>query len=480
MTSIGSKIANGTVWTAAETWGQQATLFVVFVALARLLDPHTIGLAALALVAPIILAVPVTRGIPDAIIQRPNIDSAHLDSAFWLLAGAGAALSALVVLLAGPIAYVFGQPVIEELVRFTGLIVFIQSLAGVPIAILKRHLNFRVLAMRTLCATIISGVVGIGLALEGYGVWSLVWMQLTKCTVELVVLLLGTAWRPRLRFSRAHCDELFGFAWPIVGCSLWSYVNDELPKIALGAFLGPNAVGIYAVARRPLELLSSVFLAPITGMAMPAMARLQGDRDKVDQFFDGSIRVVTVLGFPAFIGLAAIAPDAVPLIFGEQWAGSVVAVQILLLLGLVRTVDSICAGTVLALGHSGLILKFNIAYTFLAAVFITAGASVSVEATMAAIVFCNLVLVPPFLLYTQRLSGIDVTKPLATLPRLILATLLMFASVTAWRHATGGAALPVELGGAIAIGMLVYGGMAMVLLRPDLLATRDLLLRIRG
>jgi hypothetical protein len=100
---------------------------------------------------------------------------------------------------------------------------------------------------------------------------------------------------------------------------------------------------------------------------------------------------------------------------------------------------------------------------------------------MAAIVFCNLVLVPPFLLYTQRLSGIDVTKPLATLPRLILATLLMFAAVTAWRHVAGGSAQPVvELGGAIAVGMLVYGAMAMALLRPDLLATRDLLLRIRG
>ena len=108
------------------------------------------------------------------------------------------------------------------------------------------------------------------------------------------------------------------------------------------------------------------------------------------------------------------------------------------------------------------------------------GASVSVEATMAAIVFCNLVLVPPFLMYTKRLSGIDVTKPLATLPRLILATLLMFVSVTAWRHAAGGAAQPVELAGAIAVGILVYVGTAIVFLRPDLLATRDLLLRIRG
>jgi O-antigen/teichoic acid export membrane protein len=257
-------------------------------------------------------------------------------------------------------------------------------------------------------------------------------------------------------------------------------VNEEIPKVALGMFLGPNAVGIYAIARRPLDFLASVFLGPLTGMAMPAVARLQNDRAKVDQFFDASIRVATVVGFPAFMGLAAVAPDVVPLVFGEQWASSVLAVQVLMLLGLVRTIDSICACTILALGHSKLILAFNMVYTVLAVILMTAGAQISVEATIAAVVLCNLVLVPPFLFFTQRLAGIDVLKPLAVLPRVALATLLMFISVTAWRHAVGVSADPLALAVAIAVGAIVYGATALVLLRPDLLAARDLLWKMRG
>jgi O-antigen/teichoic acid export membrane protein len=482
MSSIGGKIVSGAMWTAVETWGQQVMLFCVFVVLAHLLGPEAIGLATMALVAPIILAVPVTRGIPEAIIQRPDIDVEHLNSAFWLLAGGGAALSALVILLAGPIAYVFDQPVLEELVRCTGLLVFIQSLAGVPIAILKRHLNFRMLALRTLCATVTGGAVGIALATQGYGVWSLVWMQLAKCSVEVVVLLWGTAWRPRLQFSYARCQDLFGFAGPIVGFSLWQFVNDEMPKVILGAIIGPSAVGIYQLARRPLEVVTSAFLAPLTAMAMPAVARMQSDRAKIDQLFNSSIRVAVVLCFPAYMGLAAIAPEAVPLVFGDHWSEAVLAVQIIMLLGLVRTVDGIAGGTVLAVGRSDLIFKFNVVYTFMGAVCMIAAAQIGLEAVIAAIVLCNAVLVPPFLYYTRKLTGINVLRPLAILPRVAIATGVMMIAVTTWRVASGDLMLqpPVIVAGGVILGGLVYGLVSVLLIRPDLLAARAMLLQARG
>lgn len=481
MSSIGGKIVSGAIWTAVETWGQQALLFIVFVILARLLGPDSIGLATLAMVAPIILAVPVTRGIPEAIIQRPQIDALHLDSAFWLLIGVGAVLSGLVWVLASPIAYAFDQPLIEQLVRCTCLLILIQSVAAVPIAILKRQLNFRILALRTLIGTVAGGVVGISMAVAGYGVWSLVWMQVTKSCLEVCVLLVGGAWRPRLRYSYARCEDLFGFAGPIVGFSMWALVNDEMPKVILGTFLGPSAVGIYALARRPLEVLTNIFLGPLTGMAMPAVSRLQSDRSKINQFFNSSVRVAALIGFPAFMGLVVIAPEAVPLVFGDHWSQGVLAVQIIMLLGLVRTIDSICAGTVLALGHSDLIFKLNVVYTFAGAILMVAAAPFGIEAVIAAIVFCNAVLVPVFLYYTRRLAGIDVLRPLSIFPRLAIATGLMMVAVEAWQLGTGDVVdAPLAVVSAIIFGGLVYGLAAVVLIRPDLLAARDMLLRARS
>lgn len=479
MTSIGRKIISGAAWTAVETWGRQAAMFAVFVILARHLGPEAFGLTALAMVAPIILAVPVTKGIPEALIQRAEIEPLHLDSAFWLLSVTGVLLSALIWMFSGVIAAAFGQPLLEDLVRWTSAIVAIQALAAVPTAVLKRQLHFRLFATRTLLGTAAGGTLGIAMAIAGFGMWSLVWMQLAKATVETTVILLGSSWRPRLRYSYARCRDLFGFAGPIVGQSLWNFVNDEMPKVILGTFLGPYAVGIYTLARKPLELLVEVFLGPLMAVTMPALARLQDEPEKIDRFFNTTVRVAGIAGFPAFIGFAAIAPVAVPFIFGQQWTSGIVAVQILMLLGLQRTIDSLCGFTILALGHSGLILKLNMAYTALGMILLTAAAQISLETAIAALVACNLVLLPVFLFLVQRIAHIDVLKPLAIFPRLAIAAGLMFAAVTAWIVGSPAAPQEIVIAGGIAVGAAVYIAAAIVLVRPDLLNARDVLLRLR-
>jgi len=481
MTSLGSKIVFGTFWTAVETWGRQAVMFAVFVILVRHLGPEAFGLAALSMVAPVLLAVPVTRGLPEALIQRAEIDPIHFHSVFWLLVVTGAVLSGLIWLFAGVIADIFGQPVLKDLIRWTSLIVVIQSFSGVPIAVLKRQLNFRLFALRTIVGTIAGGSLGVVLAFSGYGMWSVIWMQIAKSLVETIVLLAGSTWSPKLQFSWSRCSELFGFGGPILGQSLWNFVNDEMPKVILGLFLGPYAVGVYAMARRPLEFLAEAFLGPLVNMTMPAVSRVQSEPGKINRFFNASVRLTGIVAFPAFVGFAAIAPVAVPFVFGEQWVSGILAVQILMLLGLQRAVDSICALMILALGHSGLILKLNFTYTVLGAILLTAAAQVSLNTTILALVATNLMLLPIFLFCVQRIGHVDIRKPLAIYPRLALAAGLMFAAVAAWLAVAPANLSPVMLiVGGIAVGAVTYLGAAVVLVRPDLLNARDFFLRLRG
>lgn len=481
MTSLGSRIISATMWVAAETWSRQGVMFAVFIVLARLLGPEDFGLAALSMVAPLILAVPVTIGIPEALIQRKHLDPAYFDSNFWFLTTIGFILSLVIWLFAGVVAIIFNDPRLEELVRWTSVIVAIQGIAAIPIAILKRQLRFRVLTLRTLVGTFAGGVVGIVAALSGFGVWSLVWMQIVRSAFEAAVLLLGSGWRPQLRYSFAHCRELFGFAGPIVTQSFTTFINDEMPKIALGTFLGPGAVGIYTLARRPLDLLTAVILTPFNAVAMPAVSRVQHDTAKIDKFFNSAVRMGAIIGFPAFLGFAAIAPDAVPYVFGTQWTSAVPTVQILMLLGLLRTIDIICGSTILALGHSGLLLKLNVLYMVIAAALLFVAAQLSIEATAAAVVVCNLVLLPIFLLLVHRIGRIDVSRPLAVLPRLTIAALLMVAAVTVWRLSTVGFLSEIfVIAGGITVGCLAYGIAVFALLRPDVLAARDMLASLRG
>ena len=175
-----------------------------------------------------------------------------------------------------------------------------------------------------------------------------------------------------------------------------------------------------------------------------------------------------------------IAPDIIPLVFGEQWVSSVGPAQIILLLGLIRSVDSVCAGTILAMGQSRPILMLNIIYSVIAAVAILFAARISIEATMVAIVACNAVLVPPLLYYVHRLASIDVLEPLRMLPRLVLSTLAMLIAVATWRDLVGDTGSAVVVLSTIAVGGLTYVAAVILLLRPELISARDLIVKARG
>jgi O-antigen/teichoic acid export membrane protein len=480
MEGIGKRILRGAVWATAEIWGRHLAMFIVLVVLARHLGADAFGLAALAMVVPVIIAVPVTYGLPDALVQRAEIEDIHFDSVFWLLAATGLACSVAIWGFADLIAAAFSEPRLEPLLHWTSAFVCVQALAAVPTAYLKRRLEFRLFALRTAAGTAAGGTLGLAMALMDYGVWSLVGMQLAKAATETTILLICSNWRPRLRFSFARCRDLFGFAGPLAVQSLWTTANDELPKIILASLLGTQAVGIYAFARRPFELLSQCFIGPLIGVALPAVSRVQRDSVRINKFYDTSVRVAAIVGFPVFIGFAAIAPEAVPFIFGAHWTVAVPAVQMLMLIGIMRTVDGITGHALMGLGHSRLILKLNIVYTLLVLLLLPAAAHISLEVTLLALVLCNLALVPIFLYLAERIGGIDVRQPLALLPRLATAAVAMFTAVTLWRlGAPAHASSLVMISVGIGVGMVTYCALAFALAREDLTAAGGMLLRIR-
>lgn len=481
MAILGRAILGSASWATAETWGRTIIGFAVFVVLARFLEPAEMGLATLALLVPTLLSIPIIRGIPEALIQRQQLEPIHLDSAFWLLVAGGAVLSLGVLSLSNLIALAFGEPTLVELVRWTSLIIIVSSVIAVPEAVLKRHLNFRVFALRALIGTSTGGTVGIAMAATGYGVWSVIAMYLVGVIVEAVVIFVGGMWRPRLRYSHSHCRQLFGFTAPVIIQAVVAALNDAIPKFFLGMFAGSAAVGFYTIARKPVDLLITLLMGPVNAVVMPAASRVQEDPATIGRLFDVATRFSAFIGFPAFIGFAAIAPVLVPLVFGAQWAEAVVATQIICFVGLLRVVDGPCANIILAMGRSGLLLKFHLAYTVFGTLAFAIAARAGLEATMLAIVLMNLILVPIFLSVAGRVSSADVHKPIVLFPRIIFATLLMFVCVNAWVHLAP-EALPgfVIVAGGVVMGVAVYSIIAMVLLRRAITEIRDTLVNMRA
>jgi O-antigen/teichoic acid export membrane protein len=476
MTSFSKKIAVGAVWASADTWVRQAANFAVFTLLAWILGPSAYGFMTLALVVPNILSAPVTRGLPEAIVQRSEIDSLHLDSAFWVLTGAGLTLSASTMALAEPIALAFGEPRLAALIPWTSLVVLFNAIGSVPGAVLKRNLQFRLFALRSLVSTLAGGAVGISMALDGFGEWSLVGLYLTKSAAEAIILLFGGAWKPRLRCSLGHCRPLFGFARPIVIHSFVSLINDETPRVIIGFFLGTSAVGIYTLARRLLDLLTEVLIAPLFGLTLPAIARVQNEPAKIQRFFDMTVRLTALVAAPACVGLAAIAPDAVPFVFGTQWALAIPVVQIMMVSGLQRSIDGICFATILALGYSFLLLQLNLALAIIAPIAVAIGAQSGTATAVAGLVASHFLMLPVLLVAASRRAKIKMASALAIYTRVLFATAVMALSVIAWRgFAAAWTTAPLVIASSVGVGIASYTAVILLVGRRDVRETRNTL-----
>jgi len=317
------------VWSAGGEWGRQLVSFLVFGIIARVVAPAAFGLVALASAFIVLGQVLVDQGLSDAIVQRREVEKGHLDTAFWLTLLVGVALAALGLIAARPLALAVKQPELVPVRSCMLLALPLAALASIQQAILRRSMNFRALAIRSLVATAVGGVVGIVLALKGLGVGALVAQTLSTSVVGVATLWTVSDWRPGFAASRGHLKELVSFGWHIGGASLLGFVSRRADDIIIGFFLGPVALGYYTMAYRVLELTQAAFVNITVAVSYPALANVQSDPPRVASMFLVLTQFVSLVAFPVAVGMSLMAPDLVATAFGAQWGPSAHVLRVL-------------------------------------------------------------------------------------------------------------------------------------------------------
>ncbi|MEM7712006.1 MAG: MOP flippase family protein [Cyanobacteria bacterium P01_A01_bin.68] len=352
--SLKEKALKGVIWSAIENWGSRIISFVVFLLLARLLDPKTFGLVALSSVFFAFMQVFLDQGFSQAIIQRKEVDREHLDTAFWTNISIALLLLTLSIAGAGLIASLFKEPQLTPIIRWLSLSFVFGALNSVQSAILSRQLAFKTLSLRTLTATFAGGIVGVAMALMGFGVWSLVGQQIANGLAGVIVLWSTSDWKPGFNFSKTHFKELFSFGINVVGIKALNFLNRRSDDLLIGYFLGSVALGYYTVAYRILLMVNQLMVGTIQKTAMPVFSRLQSEPERLKQAFYSAIGLTTLIAFPIFLGLFALAPELVVVIFGQEWEASIPVMQVLNLIGLLYAGFNYNNPLIMALGKPGL------------------------------------------------------------------------------------------------------------------------------
>lgn len=328
----------GVVWSAIEQWGQQAGVFLVFAMLARLLDTSAFGVIALAETFLALLQVFLDQGFETAIVQKSDISQEHLNSAFWINLGISFLTLFIAYFLSDLVADFYEQSSLSAILKVLPVVLIVRSLGAVHQSILIRDLAFRFLAVRSLCGVIFGGIVSIFMAFSGYGVWSLVGQQITSVSVETLVLWMSCSWRPRIMVSKGHLKELLSFGLNIIGFNLFNFLNRNSDNLLIGYFLGASALGYYTIAYRLIQTLTQLISGITAKVALPTFSKLQGDREKMRDWFLKVVRLTSIFSFPLFAGIAVFASDIISLVFGENWGASIPIMQVLSFIGILHSI----------------------------------------------------------------------------------------------------------------------------------------------
>ncbi|HEU4450251.1 MAG TPA: lipopolysaccharide biosynthesis protein [Gaiellaceae bacterium] len=337
-------------WAFAMNWGQRALGALFTFVLAAILGPYDFGVVAIALVYIALAHVFLEQGFATAIIQRDDLESDHLDSAFWLNLVWCLILAGVTVAVSGWWAEVNGAPVLQEVLSVLSLLLVIEGLNIVQQAYLQRKAEFKKLAIRTNVAALVGGVLGLALALAGAGVWSLVAQQLAMDATALVLIWILSPWRPGRRFSRRHARELLGFSTHVFVANFGGFVNRRADALLIGVFFGPAVVGVYRLADRFVDLLLDLTMRPVGLIALPLFSRLQRDRENLRAAVETCLRVTLVAAVPALLVLAACG-DFLLGVMGSEWSSGVDALKLLAVAGIGKAVISFTGPLLFAVGR---------------------------------------------------------------------------------------------------------------------------------
>ena len=378
--NLKEKTVSNLIWRLGERWSAQVIQLIVALVLARILEPAVYGSVALITVIIQILQVFIDAGLGNALIQKKDADDLDFSSVFYFNLLFCTLIYGGVYLLAPSIARFYGNPQLTAVVRVLGVMVLISGIKNIQQAYVSRTLQFRKFFFSTLCGTLISAVVGIGLALRGFGIWALVGQQLTNNLVDTLILWITVHWRPKALFSWKRLRGLVSYGWKLLAAALLDRGYASLRQMLIGKIYTETDLAFYNEGEGFPNLIVTNVNTAIDSVLLPVMSAEQDDRQRVKAMTRRSIKVSTYLMAPMMLGLMAVAEPLVHLILTDKWLECVPYMRIFCITYMFYPMHTANLNAIKAMGRSDLFLRLEIAKKLIGLLLLLVTVPVSVKA----------------------------------------------------------------------------------------------------
>lgn len=358
--SLKNKTINGISWSFLDNIANSGITFLVGLILARILNPEEYGIMAILMIFIAVSNSIVDSGFSNALIRKLEVNNKDYNTVFFFNLIVSIILYVLLFLFSSYISVFFREPLLTNLLRVMGIILIINALAIIPRTIFVRNVDFKIQTKVSLFSSIFSGIVGICMAIKGFGVWSLVWQQISRQFINTFLLWLNCTWRPQLVFSKLSFFELFGFGSKLLISGLIDTIYKEFYSLVIGRFYKQSDLGQYTRANQFNMIFSSNLTAIVQRVSYPVLSSIQNEENRLKEVYRSVIKSTMLVSFMCMLGLAAIAKPFVLILIGEKWLPSVYYLQIICFSGMMYPLHAINLNILQVKGRSDIFLKLEI------------------------------------------------------------------------------------------------------------------------
>ena len=358
--SLKDKTIKGTMWSAIDNVAQFGVQFIVSIVLARLLSPDDYGLIGIITIFTTVCTAIINGGFSSALIRTQKPTEEDYNTAFICNLLMSILLYAIVFLCSPLIADFFNRQELIALTRVSSFTMIIGALAIVQQTRLTKRIDFKTQTKITLIASILSGIVGIALALMDFGVWALVVQGIVAQALRTVLLWFFNHWVPSIRFSKESFNRLFGFGWKLMVSGVLDSLWKELYQLVVGKFYSPATLGQYTRAKGFSQMFSSNLTSVIQRVTYPVLSDIQDEKERMVAAYRKIIKTTMFLTFALMFALGAVSEPLLYCLIGPKWHEAATYLPLICLVGSLYPLQAINLNMLQVQGRSDLFLGLEI------------------------------------------------------------------------------------------------------------------------
>lgn len=380
MNDLKQKTISGLLYKFLERGFAKGIGFVVSVILARMLCPEDYGLIALVMVVIAFCDVFVTSGFSSALVVDKDADTVDFSTCFHFNVLISLALYAVVFFSAPFLATFFGSEMLVSVIRVLGIRIPLAAINSIEQAWIQKEMKFKFFFWATLVGTVVSGVIAIIMAFNGFGVWALVEQTLGNMLIDTAILWVAIKWKPSLVFDTNKFKKQFKFGWKVLVTGLIDTTYSEMRSLAIGKVYSSDALAYYNRGTQFSELGMTIVEPTISGVLFPALSKCNDDKELMKKATRRSLKLSSFIIFPCMVGIAACGESLINVLLTEKWMPCLIFLEIGCLAYLFRPMQVINNSLIKASGRSSLLLVLDVIKKSLGVLLVVVTINISVVA----------------------------------------------------------------------------------------------------